>query len=284
MKHILFPTDFSENAHNAFRYALRLANFYNARISSIHVAKPSTSSKGIFSEKSDKKTQTGFHASFLDYQQEAHDLRDTAELDMLTDIEVKHILKEGDFVSEMLKLIEAENIDFVVMGTQGAGNLKEVFLGTNTSHFLREAPCPVLIVPNTAKYKPIKKMAYAMGIEWFEDPTIDQALEFARFFGAELSCFNVQRSNTLKMEDAEDRMSEYEFEYRSEEDITFKVIGSGDTLLGIHRYLEENELDLLCMLYHKRGRIADFLFSNYVNNMALGCEIPLLIFRDTINT
>ena len=40
MKRILVPTDFSINAHNAFRFALHIANEFNASISTVHIGDP----------------------------------------------------------------------------------------------------------------------------------------------------------------------------------------------------------------------------------------------------
>ena len=37
MKNILFPTDFSEAANNAFVYALKLAEQFDAKITTLHV-------------------------------------------------------------------------------------------------------------------------------------------------------------------------------------------------------------------------------------------------------
>ncbi|CAN5532599.1 hypothetical protein BH23BAC1_BH23BAC1_33470 [soil metagenome] len=65
-------------------------------------------------------------------------------------------------LDENIKALSEElDIDLVVMGTTGATGLKEVFLGSNTSHAIENLDCPVLAIPEHTKFSPINKIFYA---------------------------------------------------------------------------------------------------------------------------
>ena len=64
------------------------------------------------------------------------------------DPEIKIILisKEGSPADVVLKTIENEGIDLVVMGTSGKHGLDRFLLGSVTEKVVRSAKCPVLAV------------------------------------------------------------------------------------------------------------------------------------------
>jgi nucleotide-binding universal stress UspA family protein len=69
--------------------------------------------------------------------------------DLLTlgDIEVDVQIPFGVPTSEILKIINEQNISLVVMGTQGRGFVREVFVGSVSHNIARNAPTSVLLIP-----------------------------------------------------------------------------------------------------------------------------------------
>lgn len=66
------------------------------------------------------------------------------------DLRAKGLLLRGDAAAELLA--EAElGVDLIVMGSRGFGPLRRVMLGGVSSKVIRSSPCPVLVVPRSAK-------------------------------------------------------------------------------------------------------------------------------------
>jgi nucleotide-binding universal stress UspA family protein len=61
------------------------------------------------------------------------------------------LVVEGDPADEILKAIEHEGSDLVVMGARGLGALERLFLGSTSQKVLSHAPCSVLLVRETEK-------------------------------------------------------------------------------------------------------------------------------------
>ena len=62
------------------------------------------------------------------------------------DIKVTLITEEGSPADAILKTIDKEHIDLVVMGTSGKHGLDTFLLGSVTEKVVRSAKCPVLAV------------------------------------------------------------------------------------------------------------------------------------------
>ena len=52
----------------------------------------------------------------------------------------------GDTVDEILKIIESENIDLLIMGTHGRKGLEHVIFGSVAENVVKKSPVPVLSI------------------------------------------------------------------------------------------------------------------------------------------
>jgi nucleotide-binding universal stress UspA family protein len=62
----------------------------------------------------------------------------------LADCEI--IIFTGKEQDEIMKYINAESVELMVMGAYGHNRLRELFLGSTTSHIIRKSPIPVLLI------------------------------------------------------------------------------------------------------------------------------------------
>src|SRR5690606_2377500 len=63
-------------------------------------------------------------------------------------------------IPEMKELVKENNIDLIVMGTQGATGAKEIFIGTNTMYAIKKMKIPVLAVPSKFTYVKPKELLF----------------------------------------------------------------------------------------------------------------------------
>ena len=135
-QHILYPTDFSDNAEHAFRYLEAIVKAGAKRITLLHVQ---------------DKAKIDPH---LKHKLEEFNRIDTERLDRHRDAllklgatEVNIELPFGSPVQEILRVARDRNVSEIVMGSQGRGFIAEVFLGSVSHQVARHAPVPVLFVP-----------------------------------------------------------------------------------------------------------------------------------------
>jgi nucleotide-binding universal stress UspA family protein len=64
------------------------------------------------------------------------------------DIPLVHsVFDPGRPLPAILRILESQDISLIVMGTQGKGFIKEIFLGSVAHNVSRLAMCPVLLIP-----------------------------------------------------------------------------------------------------------------------------------------
>ncbi len=61
--------------------------------------------------------------------------------------QVQTVFDPGRPLPAILRVLESQDVSLIVMGTQGKGFLKEIFLGSVAHNVSRLAPCPVLLIP-----------------------------------------------------------------------------------------------------------------------------------------
>lgn len=134
--HVLFPTDFSDNAAVAFEYVKKMAEEGVKRITLVHVQdksriEPYLSDRvGEFAER-DMKLLEEMKRELLD--------EGKAEVDIK--------LLYGSPTAELLRFIQELKITMVVMGSQGRSMLEEIRLGSLSHNIARHSAASVLLIP-----------------------------------------------------------------------------------------------------------------------------------------
>ena len=149
IKRILVALDGSKPADRALDFALDLAGKYSAEIVLLSVFEPVipsliyppadlpiAPSVAVGSYSGELKTQ---HRRVL-----AHARRKAKKV--RADLKVSTKIVEGRPSEKILETAEQGNFDMIVMGSQGIGGIKKIFLGSVSDRVADEASCPVLIV------------------------------------------------------------------------------------------------------------------------------------------
>lgn len=158
----LVPTDFSEGATYAARAAALLARKLRVRVVLLNVLHEASLPRGEQDRESIRR--------------EAQKLRRDAEMRLRSlgealDLDAERVdiaLVTGVDAPEIANMAEDIHAGCIIMGTRGLSGLPRVLLGNVTDEVLRQAPCPVLVVPPGT----------AWGAGWLEnDPMTDQGVQ-----------------------------------------------------------------------------------------------------------
>ena len=154
IKKILYTTDLSENARYAFGYAVSLANRYDAGVTIFHVLEdisPTADSlviniigKDKWSElrsRNEKEVLSTIQTRLAKFCDDVQ-----AELPACPFITDNIIVKIGEPVDEILKEVENNGYDMVVMGAHGQGVLADAIMGSVSRRVVRRCKTPVLVV------------------------------------------------------------------------------------------------------------------------------------------
>ncbi|CAN5239615.1 universal stress protein [soil metagenome] len=132
---ILHPTDFSPASEVAFDFACSLAREYFSEILLLHVFEP------VF-----MMPVNGVEAPFPtgEFEDSRKHLERIFPLDQ--HVKARREVVIGNPVNEIVRVAEDENIDMIVMGTQGRSGISRLLMGSVAEGVLRKVVCPVLFV------------------------------------------------------------------------------------------------------------------------------------------
>jgi nucleotide-binding universal stress UspA family protein len=134
--HILFPTDFSDIADNAFEYVKKMVASGVKKVTLLHIQDKNIIEKYLkdrledFS-KTDANSLTAMKQALLKH----------GKIDV--DIQITYGIPSLDIID----LVDELKVQMVVMGSQGRGFVKELFLGSVSNNVARQANASVLLVP-----------------------------------------------------------------------------------------------------------------------------------------
>jgi nucleotide-binding universal stress UspA family protein len=272
---LLFPTDFSPAAENAYIYALKLAEKLSASVTVVHIYEVLEVHSWIeeamdMSQLNAKITQ----GEFEKYQEQIELLKRFARENRLDQIEVEYTLKEsGEVIPAIVNEAEAIKADMIVMGTMGKHGLAEIFFGTTAAKLMEQAKCPVYIVPNTASYRGIENIAVTLQYKQGELELIEKALALARRLGAQLHCLHVDVYDPEKIKL---RKEEYEHAFEGQSGITFHTHYELDTEKGILDFMKENMMDVLVMRVHHHSLFRELFSHSLAKRIAFHSDVPLI--------
>lgn len=274
MKKILFPTDFSETANNAFIYALKFAEKLGASITTLHVYKlPDI--KGAHLPNTLQEIYDSIDLEeFENYKDTVPVFHQTALAHGLEDIRMDHVMEKGDTVPTILRTAAEIQADMIIMGTTGATGIKEIFFGSIAGEVLENANCPVLAVPEQAVFDgSIDRIAITTEFSDEEKRALHKVLDFAELFGGTVFCVNVDTAHTHFYTK---RMEKLKEEFAGHNNVEFVVLEGEYIYEPVNQFVTEHQIDILAMLTHKRSFFQELFKFSTTKSMAYHSRIPVL--------
>lgn len=268
MKKILFPTDFSSAAHNAFQYAIELAKITGAKLDIISVYPEPLKGKDLFL--SPEKQRPLRIAKQMEMEQKMTDFCKGYTYNNIGD----KVVFPSAFIAQEIIDRSKKSCNLVIMGTKGERNALDKVMGSVTTRTMMNAGCPVLAIPESAKFEGIKQITYATSLTSGDEHFIAELSDFAKIFGAAIHFLNVSdESNTKAKAELMAKKNPNGFNQ-------FSVVNNTSIMAGVDSFLKENPSDILA-LYIPRRKLWEKLFhKSFSKRMTFHTTIPLFIFHE----
>ena len=267
MNHLVVPTDFSDNAHNALSYAIGIADhFETCTIHLIHVYQVSGGTGTMESVTDFIETRVRKAMSNLVGKSKG-------KLSDNTNLIARSI--EGSPVGIIAAYAERLAANYIVMGTHGASGLKGIFMGSNTVGVIKSSNIPVLAIPAECKYQVFKKFVFAIDTDTISNSDVVEPLvQLAKKYNSLVKVLQVGRHKSKAAIDAGVDI------YLADLKHTFHFVEDVKIDNGIDRFVKEEKADLLCMIRRERDFFSDLFHISLTRQEAFDSKIPLLILHD----
>jgi nucleotide-binding universal stress UspA family protein len=276
MKRIILPTDFSENAFNAIRYALRLFESESCTFYLLNTFTPAAYYVGINAVSTYSALQLEQMAS-----KNSRIGLDTVEDRINKEFSnSKHIfVKLAAFnllTSEIISLVESHDIDMVVMGTKGATGAKEVFMGTQTMYTIKKVKCPVIAVPSDFHYEVPKEILFSTDFKFDPDNRFLQIVrDISEQHTARVNILNAYYGEPLN--DTQNGNKDFLDSYFQSTAHIFHTAEGVDVIEAVEEFQIKHKINFLVMIHNRHSFFENLLFVPVINQIAHHTHVPFLV-------
>ena len=275
MKKILFPTDFSETANNAFLYALNLAKSIDAQVYVMHVYELPMITGSLSAGLIQNVYETVEMGSFDNFKDNIPQLRQIAEENNLANIPMKFILEEGNFLYILREIITEESIDFVVMGTDGQSGIEKMLFGSNTINAITSMKIPILSIPKGMTFKGFQNIGFTTVFDQKNQEALRYLVGIANRHQAKIHCMHVSKDGKYNEAAVEDWKAQF-----ANDPVIFDVYYDGDPVNAVLDFIKEKEIDLLTVVSRNKGFFDKIFSPGFTKKIANKNITPLFVFHE----
>ncbi|WP_269225659.1 universal stress protein [Flavobacterium eburneipallidum] len=276
MKKILFPTDFSEAANNAFIHALEFAKNVNGELLLLHTFELPIYDDHFFPENYASIYSSIELANFERFKEEVPKLKAIAAKRNLQDIVINHRLMDGDLLYNIKSVVANDKIDFVIMGTNGNSDWSSYFLGSNTESVISGVEVPILCVPVDAAFKKIRAIGFTTRYREKDKMELRKVLKIAKKTNAKVRSLYVKTTNSDVLETT---IKEWEKEFANE-NVEFLILPSDEVKETILDFVLYKDIDILAMITHKRSFFESLFDASFTKKITKEVSVPILVMHE----
>ena len=260
MNTVIVPVDFSDASLNAAQYAAQLlSNHENINMILYH-----TYGKDWESDSSEERLtelKTRFEKNY--------------KLNLTT------FAEQGDFITELEKLVRHKRVDLVIMGSTGHSSISHVFMGSNTLKMSETKACPILIIPVNSQYNEVNNVMLASDFKNVRSTTPSAPIkDFLRTFNANLQIVNVNSELYVAItEEYEMQKEEYENMF-AEFNPEFYFVRFYDIDDALNQFATDKNIDLIITVQKHHSLLYRRFRSSHIKNLTTNSSVPVLVVHE----
>ena len=277
MKTILVPTDFSDRSKDALNFALEFSQKINGKVIIMHVLDFPSSSFNTAGEMDFSGVESLYQAEFIKGVHRRLDGLKTYADKSGANVESK--IKYGNPYVNISEEIAEEHVSYIIMGSNGASGLREVFIGSVAEKVIRHAECPVLTIKGPSKISNMKSFVFASDLTEEQDIIARKAKDIQQLLGLNMHLLKVKTPHNFLSESAV-QVQLKEFAKRNYlEDFTSNSIEADYSDEGIVEFAEKVKAGLILMGTHGRTGLAHIFGGSRAEDVANESNIPVMTFK-----
>ncbi|MDH3382105.1 MAG: universal stress protein [Flavobacteriaceae bacterium] len=278
MKNILLPTDFSENSWNAIQYTMELfkeeaCNFYVFNSYRLPVYT------------TDDFMVTSANEGLEETLQKINDENLDKVLDRINSLKKnpKHsfrkVLEYNFFLEAIQEVVTKNGIDLIAMGTKGASGAKEIFIGTNTGDVINKVKVPLIVIPENAKYKQPKEIAFPTDHNIFYDrSSLRMLLKIAELHKSTVRIVHVKPDNSA-LNQEQKANKDFVLECLDKVDKSYHTLHNLMLEDALNCFTQSRDIDMIAMVPKNLNFFQKLFFKPKVEEISYHTNIPLLVLN-----
>lgn len=276
MQTILVPFDFSEEAQNAFDFAVQIATKAQCKLKLVHIVEtPTSQSFSTMGEMNLDSAQLNqvYMIELVDKRKKQ--LREIEEQHQNKPYKFKTRMVFGNPYAGISKEIAEIKADLVVMGSKGSSGLEELLIGSNTEKVVRHATCPVITVKQPVQANEIKRIIFASDFSDETQTVVQHIKDLYTLLEAELILVKINTPSFFETtKDSRQKINEF-VDKHGLSDYKIHIYNSTSEEDGIIEFADEHNADMIAMATHGRTGLMHLLSGSIAEDVVNHAKRPV---------
>ena len=275
MKKILVPIDFSDEAKYACKVAASIAKQTGSEIILLHMLDiPTDAIDPLESDITRGGAQTilfmkGIHKRFEKLKKQP----------LFEGVKLNETVKFHKAFEGVIEESKKNDVDLIVMGSQGATGLKEMLVGSNTEKVVRQSDIPVLVIKQDIENFKVDDIIFASEFSETSKTTFPKVIKFANTFNAKLHLLFINTARNFEPTEVTNaKLNKFvgEFDIKN---YTLNAYNDVSIEEGILNYGKKINADIIAINTHGRSGLAQLFNESISKELANHALRPVVTFK-----
>lgn len=268
--------DFSPASENALKYALKLADIYQAEVHLLHVIVPMPDAMLEVPQTVPSINRRLIEDSRVNLQKLAEGVLTELSEELKNRVTLSTEIEVGP-VSITVNEIAQEDTDLLIVGTRDAED-KPWWMGSVAKDIIDHPSVPVLVVPVSAEYQDWERINFATDLHKADVMHLLKLVEFAKPQHPELRCLHITTEEDENTEMSLDELMDVFKNQLPDVHITFHQSEEDDTTVALEAFNLMYHIDLQVLVRPKRNFFQALFHQSQSKRTVAYTHIPVLIW------
>lgn len=275
MKKILLPTDFSDNSWAALVYAVKLFEKFECQFYLLHTITNNASSLTNYS--TDKLNAAKEKATI-----NLNNLKMKAE-ELGTPLKHKfEIILSFYYLDDCINYsAKKHEIDYTFIGTKGATNMKELFLGSNTTRVIQNTKiCPTIVVPENYPFVELNQITILSDLNHpMNKELLSPVNQLAKDKQSKINLLHISKNEELSYSESQE-LDSLKSNLNNYDTYFNLYTNSSNKQNIVNDFIKDTNTNLLVLLYYKKDFLEKIIHKSLITIISQNPKIPMLIIPD----
>ena len=271
LKTILFPTDFTEDAAQAYTYALKVAARTGADLHLLHaIEEPFDFATRV------EETVGALNDEAEDYFKEQ--ITEAHQKEEYQHVNIEYHVVRGKPYGVINQKAQEIDADLMIMGTKGESSIKRILYGNVTSDVILDSRIPIMTVPINSKKPYLDRFLFATDFRSKDMEALESTVMLAKAFEAEVHVLHVSEEKDMEVDIRFRGFKDLINEKIPYDNMYFHHLEAERFTKGVSDFLEEYPVSLMVLIRYKKVFLRTLLWANNTQELTYHTHVPMLVY------
>lgn len=275
MKKILVPIDFSTQAEYAAKVAAKIAEKTNSELHLLHMLELPTE----VIDPSNYGTQSNSPTTLLYMKRAQEKFEKLTKRYFLRNVKIIKSVFFHETFDGIINESKKQDVDLIIMGSQGISGFEEMFVGSNTEKVVRNSTIPVMVVKNEIDDFRLDHLVFASNFKDIAKTTFHKIVAFANIFSAKIHLLKVNTAQNFEPTTETQLKIESFIEGSGIKEYCINIHNDVTVEMGILNFSKSINADMIALNTHKRRGLIHFFNGSISKGIANHSIRPVITFK-----